>query len=315
MNSAPTNQHYVPQFVLRNFASGRNKQIHVFEKTTGKSFKTAVRNIAAETGFYDFEIDGRVQSLDPSLQMLESVTNQIIQRIVRTRSLKNLNDEERSKLALFVTVQMLRTTALRKQSKDLIDKIRDGIVQRGGDPNHLKGFQNLDEEQARIEGIRMLPSLARDLAPHFLSKAWILYSTSERCSFYISDNPITLQNTMNQDPLRGTLGLGVPGIEIYFPLNETLCLGFLCPTIETMIRNGHYRARQMDASISLDNWIAALNSEVTLGLNDDSVTNLNSLQVINAERYVFSGNSNFRLVREMLESDPELKSGLRYSIA
>src|ERR1700694_2235755 len=37
----------VPQFVLRNFVSGRSKQIYVFDKTTGKSFKTAVRNIGS----------------------------------------------------------------------------------------------------------------------------------------------------------------------------------------------------------------------------------------------------------------------------
>src|ERR1700722_673152 len=109
------------------------------------------------------------------------------------------------------------------------------LVQRGGDPNNGKGFQNLNQEETRVEGLRMLPSLARDLAPHFASKSWILCSAAKRCSFYISDNPMAMQNTMNQDPVRGTLGLGVLGIEIYFPLSEMLCLGFLCPSIERMI--------------------------------------------------------------------------------
>jgi hypothetical protein len=48
-------QHFVPQLLLRNFATGsrRNKQIWVFDKQTGKEFRTAVRNVATEGGFYD----------------------------------------------------------------------------------------------------------------------------------------------------------------------------------------------------------------------------------------------------------------------
>jgi hypothetical protein len=160
----------------------------------------------------------------------------------------------------------------------------------------------------------MLPSLARDLAPHFASKSWILCSAAKRCSFYISDNPMAMQNTMNQDPVRGTLGLGVLGIEIYFPLSETLCLGFLCPSIERMIREGHELASGLSAPTSFDNWIAAFNGEQTLSLDSENVKNLNSLQVIYAERYVSSANSDFKLVDEMLDSDAQMKGGPRFGL-
>jgi Protein of unknown function (DUF4238) len=196
-----------------------------------------------------------------------------------------------------------------------METLRNGIVQRGGDPNNVKGFQNLTEEQLRVENIRMLPALARDLAPHFLTKTWMLYGATNKSSFYISDNPIALQNTMNQNPVMGTLGLGVPGIEIYFPLSATLCLGFLCPTIEQLIRGNHARARQMGAPISFDHWITALDGDQPLRLDADNVTNLNSLQVIYAERYVFSANNDFKLLHEMLDSDERLKGGPRFQTA
>ena len=56
MISIAKNQHYVPQFILRNFTVGDGKQIHVFDKQDEKSFRTNIRNIAAETGFYNFDI-------------------------------------------------------------------------------------------------------------------------------------------------------------------------------------------------------------------------------------------------------------------
>lgn len=311
---APTNQHYVPQFILRNFATGRSKQIHVFDKATRKSFKTAIRNVAAEHGFYDFGVDGASVSLDPMLQKIEDRTSEPIRQIVHARNLKGLTDDDYATVAWFVTVQMLRTNAQRRQLKDLNDKFRDAIVARGGDPNNVEGFEDLDEERARGEAIRTIPLLARDLAPHFLAKTWALFSTSHERPFYISDNPITLQNTANQDPTRGTLGLAVPGIEIYFPLSPTLCIGFLCPTIDAMLREGHNTVGTSGRSV-FEKWIGALNGETTLSLEDENVVNLNSLQVINAERHVYSGSSNFRLASEMLDSNPELKNGLRFQMA
>jgi Protein of unknown function (DUF4238) len=73
--------------------------------------------------------------------------------------------------------------------------------------------------------MQMLPKLALDLTPHIINKAWLLYSTLSQHAFYISDNSVALQNTTNQDPLRGILGLGVQGIEIYLPISGTVCFG------------------------------------------------------------------------------------------
>ena len=44
--------HYVPQFLLKNFSVDPNKpQVWAYDKSTGRSFRTNVRNIAAEKGF------------------------------------------------------------------------------------------------------------------------------------------------------------------------------------------------------------------------------------------------------------------------
>ena len=51
-------QHYVPRFLLKNFAKGKKPQIFVYDKSNDKQFKTNIKNIAAETGFYDIKVDG-----------------------------------------------------------------------------------------------------------------------------------------------------------------------------------------------------------------------------------------------------------------
>lgn len=266
-------------------------------------------------GFYDFEIDGTPSSLDPFFQKVEDRAKEVFRKILQRRSIRGLDVDEKAAVAVFSTVQMLRTNAQRKQYKDMNDRFREAIELRGGDSHDVRGFKVLDEEQARIEQIMLLPKLAQDLAPHFVTKSWLLYSTPQQRTFYISDNPVTMHNTVNQNPDRGTLGLAVPGIEIYFPLSGTLCLGFLCPSLERWIRHGQERADRLGLPVSLHEFIRALDGEGTLQLASENVTHHNSLQVINAERYVFSCDGDFALVREMLLSNPELKDGPRYRMA
>ena len=315
MDKAGTHQHYVPQFVLRGFASGRSKQLYVFDKANGKSFKTAVRNVASEGGFYDVEIGGVPHSLDPFVSKLEEHAKDPIRKVLSTRSLRGLSVEERASIAVFVTIQLLRTNAQRRQFKHMNDMFRDAIIQRGGDPHSVENFEVLDEEEARAAHLQLIPGLVRDLSPHFVDKSWLLYSTPQKHAFYISDNPVTMYNTVNQDPHRGTAGVAVPGIEIYFPLSGTLCLGFLCPSLEAWIRDGQSRADRLGVPLSLRDFITALDGNGTLGLPPESVMHQNSLQVINAEQYIFSSNGDFALVRDMLRTNPELRSGPRYRMA
>ena len=315
MDKVGTHQHYVPQFVLRGFASGRSKQLHVFDKADGKSFKTAVRNIACEGGFYDAEIGGVRHSLDPFLSELEERAQGPIRKVLSTRSIRGLPIEERASIAAFVAVQLLRTNAPRRQFKHMNDILRDAITQRGGDPHSVENFEVLDEEEARAAHLQLIPGLARHLAPHLLHKSWLLYSTPQKHAFYISDNPVTMYNTVNQDPSHGTTGVAVPGIEIYFPLSGTLCLGFLCPSLETWIRDGQTRADRLGVPLSLHDFITALDGNGALGLPPKSVIHQNSLQIINAEQYVFSSNGDFDLVHCMLRTNPELRSGPRYRMA
>jgi len=312
-------QHYVPQFLLKIFTTAtRNRQIWVFDKHDEKQFKTSVRNVANQQGFYDYVIDGARQSLDPALQRLETAVAEDIRSLVQHRVLPS-NIETRTRLAVFVSVQNLRTDAARQQYRHLGESLRQAIEHRGG-PGAAAFMPYSTPEESYAQAIKMIPSLSRSAASHILQKSWILYSTTSRHPFYISDNPVTLDNTLNQHELKGTLGLAVPGIEIYLPVSDTLCMGFLCPTIEAKLRDSLARAEALGVPAPgldlchLRSFANAFNGHGEHVIDPQNVLHHNSLQVVNAGRYVFSRTQNFRLVSEIVTAQPEMKTGPRFNI-
>ncbi len=219
INVPDDHQHTVPQLLLRRFATGSRRKPHfwTFDKQTGKEFRTLVRNVASEGGFYDFVVNGKRHSVDPAMGRLESTVSQDICKIVETRSLP-ADPETRIRLATFVAIQKLRTDAQRQQYWDFGELLRQTLKEREG-PGAADFIPTSTKEQSYAEAISMIPYLTRSAVPHILSKSWILYGTSHQSPFYISDNPVAMFNTLNQNPLVGTTGLAVPGIEIYLPIS------------------------------------------------------------------------------------------------
>jgi hypothetical protein len=313
MGSAQTNQHWVPQFLLRRFACGASrKQICVFDKLNERSFTDAIRNVASSKAFYDCEVNGEPQSIDPLLTKMESAASNFVAGIVNSRSLTGLSETGRKMIALFAAVQMVRTESQRKQLKSMIDDVANALLKMGADLNKVDGFEFLDEEQTRAHSIVSLRKLAASLMPYFLDKCWVLYSTAKDDPFYISDNPVAMFNS-NQDPLRGTLGLRVPGIEVHLPLSSTLSLAFLCRTLEEEIRGSYDLARRLGHPVPthVQQLVEAFGGSRPFPLKSESVKHLKSLQVAFAERFVFASRDNFDLAREMLQATPKFKIGPR----
>lgn len=284
-------QHYVPQLLLKHFVSDRIRHVFVFDKQTERSFRKPIRKVACAPGFDDCEVGGQPFSIDPLLKIIENRASKVIDDLVVRRSVLGLNRLDKNTLALFATVQLLRTDGHRKELKGLIDSFREAVKRAGIDPSRVRGFEFLDMEQTRVAAITALPELTRDILPEFLNKSLILYSTTEDHRLFISDNPVVLFN-LNQDPIRSTLGLRTRGIQIYLPISSTLCLGFLCPSINLPIG-----VRLLGRPLSL---------------SPPNVEHFNSLQVLNAEQFIYSQRDDFALVRAMLSQVPEARRGPRW---
>jgi hypothetical protein len=106
-----TNQHYIPQFLLRGFHTGNEAQIWAFDKMTGRSFTTAIDKVASEYGFYN--IGGSAQ-LDDVIWKFEAATAPIVEEIRARKSLAGIDDHKRIWLSGFTALQYVRTRAFRR---------------------------------------------------------------------------------------------------------------------------------------------------------------------------------------------------------
>ncbi|MGP9712222.1 MULTISPECIES: DUF4238 domain-containing protein, partial [unclassified Psychrobacter] len=174
-----------------------------------------------------------------------------------------------------------------------------------------------------------------------LKKSWILFETTKENPFFISDNPVTLYNSINMG-LYGNLGITLEGIEIYIPLSSTITLGLICPSISKLKAQQAAEISSRPKILDVFNQLNAsqkklvldkanqteteflqavknLNSCIEMAksfedgtsylIQDEKLKHLNSLQVAQSERYVFSGIDDFEVVQKMLAMDEQYKYG------
>jgi hypothetical protein len=323
-SSLAKNQHYVPQFILRNFTINCGNQIFVFDKRKENSFKTNIRNIAAESGFYNFYIKGYHFTIEPGLAEFEWQTGQAFEKIIKDRSISNLKEEDRAKIAAFVSVQIYRTRYFRDRLFDMSKWLSEISRRWGAVADNEDNPDRLIEANIKDVSIKMILKDSEDLIPIIMSKEWMIYETNESDPFYISDNPIVLQNHRDFGPFWGNLGLAVPGIEIYFPLTKNLTLAMLCPSHSEMFKDVFNKVSFLEKVVpgfekqfapGELQWMQKLKEGYEKGnavpMEQETVVNINSLQVMWSSRFVFSNRNDFNLVLKMIAADPSYKEGFK----
>lgn len=322
-------QHYVPQFLLKNFGNGKKDQLHVFDKSTGKTFPTNARNVASESRFYDFKVEDTELTIEPALSKIEASTKPILQKILDHDSLKSVSLEERATLCGFLAIQFTRTRAFKEQFRALPAMFGERLREWGQTPEQHESINEYikppDENQLKIQMVRMMMEAPKTFGPHFANKHWLIIATNGKHPFMIGDNPLAMQNTNDYSP-RGNLGLAVRGIEIYFPLSPTRALAMWCPSLANQIgqavstlqelrrRSPHLIEGRLNDPEYLEYLWGAISSGSPLQYQTENVTNFNSLQVWFAERYVFSSRNDFELPQKMVTDSPNVRKGPRPSM-
>lgn len=320
-------QHYVPQFLLRNFGNGKKDQVWVYDKSSSRSFPSNTRNIASESRFYDFEHQGQPLTLETWLSELEGKAKSVISSILEADTLSALTGEQKGILAAFLSVQLTRTKTFREEWNSFPRMLREHFKKFGDQVapgSHAEELiRDPSDNDSKAQTARIVLEAPANYASHFLDKNWVLAATSRKHPFLLSDNPLTRQN-MIERPNRGNLGLKTLGIEIYFPLSPTRALAMWCPTLTELI---HKRALSIMARSDGVAPADASDPEGVVAMSDSllsgrpvqytlaNVENFNSLQVIWSERYVFSHANDFHLAESMLGENPSLKKGPRFTVA
>lgn len=314
----PKIQHYVPQFLLREFTRGKSSQIHVFDKRTGRTFVTNTKNAAAESRFYDFDEGGSTVSLEPVMTSMESVAAPLLHRIVAEESVGWISPHDRAHIALFVGLQLTRTRNFRDRISQAQAALAGKLRGMGVHPAAIPGYMEpSDGSAARVQA--RIAVTADELAPFVADKTWMLLRNDTAQPFFTSDNPVALQNHQRRGE-RGSLGLGVRGIEINLPLSPRLVLCMLCPSyledmrtsvarVTELRRTGLLPPQHEASARQLEEFVDQVERGEPVEQQPDNVINVNSLQVRSSERYLYCSADAFDLAREMLRKHPSLAEG------
>lgn len=314
----------MPRFILRNFTEQKD-QVWVLDKQNNRKFKTNIKNIASENGFYNFEIDGHQMTFETSISDFEGEASRIIKKIINSESIGSLTDEDKVVMSHFVALQYVRTKQWRETWKSMDEALTKAIREKGMNPEDMEGYRELTDEANKLEHMRSIHK-ADEFAPHFHNKDWVLLKATNKQSFWISDNPISLQNSIDRG-FYGNIGLAVKGIEIYFPLSKELTLGMWCPSHQELINKkyGQYKflknmapdliANTVGDPKYIEQLIAGFEEGIAVPSYKENIINHNSLQVRYASRFVYSCNDDFDLAEEMIKSYPNLREGPKMQVS
>lgn len=238
--SRPKNQHWVPKFYLRYFATPESRnseeaQVWIFSKddADGDETLTNVRNVCGKRYLYTPLDDSgeRLWHLDEKIESLETTMGAIWPAIAE--GFIDLDDSTiRKGLSLFVAVMHLRNPETRKAvesaHRQIIRLFEDAPTRPDGTPAveaiEVSGvFHQLDtsgwheyRNWAKNDHdrffIHVIESEAIRIAEMLMRKRWSIVMT-ERDVFVTTDKPVVLQHQS-----RPTFGIGTPGVIVSFPL-------------------------------------------------------------------------------------------------
>lgn len=318
-------QHYVPRMLLKNFTRNKKRQIFAFDKKLGKTFKSSIASIAAERNFYDYEKDDLRISIEDDLQRIESSAAPVLKKLIEAKNLNVINHSERECLATFIAAQILRTNMHRRFYMTMHTKRIESFTTMGATPSQIRAAGiTTDPEKHKISILRSTMPMTAEVTPELLNKDWALVTTTKKSPFYISDHPVALDNSTNREKPQG-LGLAVQGIEIYFPVTQTLLMHLMCPSITDQLGEAAKSIRRLDKClpgfadqimsnpIETRATINAIEKGIPTLASAAHVARANSLQVVSSTRFIFSATDDFRLVQDMLSSHPKVGNGPQVS--
>lgn len=289
-------QHYVPQFYLRQFASD-DGQIWVYDKVSDKAFRTAVRNVAGERYFYDSdEIEqalGDRQVVEKFLAKLEGEFGDKITRLLhrlRIGGFQRIHPETRTAIATFAAFQLIRTKEHRiqmMQTSELLKKFllkHPGTEKMVGELDVQMSEKSVRESHAReLLDLPFILHMSEILAAHI----WVVARRHSSQGFYTSDEPITKHENV-KIPLRGNNGIACQGIEVHVPLAHDYAI--------TMYERKHFAEFER-----LDGRLLKLDS-------DQYMVYQRQFSVKQSSRFIYCREDDFALARQICSEEPHWRN-------
>lgn len=273
-------QHYVPKFYLKNFCQP-DGTIYCYDKLTDKSFKSNLRDIAQENFFYDVP-ELAPATVENSMAVKERIFSKVLKDVIRRKSLQGIRSFAIEVFFLFVATQMLRTNLFRTEVKDAYEQLANIMAKesRIKIPEHLKVY--ITDDSAKRLHLSMLldPEVVFSHARALSSKKWVISENNTGEPLWCSDNPIAFFNFFSYP---GNLGILSPGVNIHFPLSDTLWL------------------------TSYDQWTRMRKGKIV----PENIMFQNELQTESSHQFIYSKKNDFSTAKRYLDANPESRNPYR----
>lgn len=308
------NQHYVPQFYLKQWANNK-EQLFVYDKKQCKNFPSNISNIASSRFFYDFpEIDELVknkiriqlkkdgyedvyidslfqqQVLENSFSQLESIISPLLNKIIKKIDdvnvlseewIKNypiLTNDDKQIFAHYIASQLVRINKQKNFQEDITNQLFDDMKRVYKNNTNDNLIVKVDNDYNEWQYLSNILPLTYEFSKILESYKWIIYRNFTNMPFYISDSPITQYGQL------GNFGLKEKGVDIRFPLS---------PKYELIIHEPTFLYEQYSL-LDIDN-IHILDNTL------DNIQQSNDLQIQNSESQIYTNLDEYTFIEDRLK--------------
>ncbi|MEJ1966523.1 MAG: DUF4238 domain-containing protein [Gammaproteobacteria bacterium] len=176
MNRPSRNHHFVPRSLLKRFSiDGLGKQIHVYEKRTGRTFAPAIENAGSENDFNTLELPDGMWNFEPLFDEIDQVLHHLLEDIHASRSVSALSEAARFSWADVVVGQLIRTPLMRHTHVQTASDIAASLMATGlVDPS---AFSQVTDNDSRAMTVALLLQRA-PLRAALLKKDLVLYAAT-----------------------------------------------------------------------------------------------------------------------------------------
>jgi hypothetical protein len=315
------NQHFVPQSYLKRFSPDvSRKRVHVYDKVLRRSLGLkGIKSLASKSFFYDIPLDVIKPGFntDPHLEekalgALENQFNEVIELGVRVADGAVANLEQRRTMALCTAVQLIRTLDYRQHiveaMESLLEATMDGVLELAKPElaSSVRVQPNYDERASSLLHAKFMwdPDFVCRVAEVLYHRIWVVGVNDTTIPLYTSDTPVVLQAHKQRenfipDPNNGTAfrqaidiviessrpGITDEGVELVFPLNPKCAL--------IILENEHFKYLEK-------------NQGKRYSLQPTDVIRLNSLQVLQSNRQIYSVSNDFGLAEKLCNDHPDI---------
>lgn len=268
-----SNDHYVPQFYLRNFSPDRSdperdglgqRSIHLINIARRKFVpRASIKGECKKANFHGYKL-----GLEAALSQFEGLAASAIRNVIDSDIPPPLRSDDHEALAQFILIQRSRTLS----AAEVADKMADRMfkVAYGTDPR-LDGI-DLSELEIRSDYPVAIPlNVAAQCAPIAMQLGMHVFVNETREDFITSDNPVAAHNQYCEGvDYMGVLGWDCSGIQIFLPLSP------------------HHLVLLYDSAVySVGDKHASRTSRIS---NIKEIDALNELQILTARENIYFAN-------------------------